>query len=119
MKHFLFLFGLTILLFVGCGTKDDDSTVASKDKYYVLYSANYDRFSTNYIKYRNENGDLVYKTIKPDSGEQKFEVGPVSSIFQAYIEGSISAYGPASLSIYVRKNDQPYMRVATIHPVKK
>ena len=122
MRHFLFI--LLVLLFVGCETEDDNTVEpdieveapTSKDKYYVQYSARYDSFHTHYIKYRDEKGDLISKTINCTSEEQKFEVGPVSSIFQAYIEGETCIYNYVSLNIYVRKNDQPYIRVATICP---
>ena len=60
MRHFLFI--LLVLLFVGCGT-EDNNTVETEDKYYVQYSAQYDKFHTHYIKYRDENGDLISKTI--------------------------------------------------------
>ena len=78
MRYFLLV--LIVFLFVGCGT-EDNNTVETEDKYYVQYSAQYDKFHTHYIKYRDEKGDLISKTINCTSEEQKFEVGPVSSIF--------------------------------------
>lgn len=98
----------TILLFLLHFSSCSNDDIEQKNGYFIRYSAQ----QCSYLKYRDVNGDLVSKSTNT-SDEEFFEIGPVSSIFQAYIEGKESNHKPCSINIYVKKNDQAYIKVAT------
>lgn len=111
----IILFVIAILL-VGCSKDEngiDDEVSSSKNQYYVKYVARYCSFHEHHINYRDEMGSLIHVSIPTTTEYYSVEVGPVSSIFQAYIDGDCCVYAGREISIYVKKNNQDYIQMAT------